>query len=246
MTDRREAYNALMKFYPLTLDDLPDEIWRPIKRYEDFYHVSNYGRVKSFKRKTPRILNPAIVSGYLKVELQIDSKPKQIYIHRLVAEAFIPNPLNKPCVNHINGIKTDNRVENLEWCTYAENNRHAVEAGLHPQGEKTYNAKFTNAQIVYIRDNPDGLNTCEIANKFSVAEPVISAIQLGKKYKSAGGNIRDKFGIPEAIRAEIRRLYKPFDKNFGGRALARRFGLGEATIYKIVRRLIDMSAEFPF
>ena len=102
------------------------EIWKDIEGYEG-YQVSNLGRVKSTKKKFGRYemityLKPKVIwTGYLRIGLVKEKKCKQFYVHRLVAQAFIPNPENKPIINHINGDRTDNRVENIEWCTHQEN-----------------------------------------------------------------------------------------------------------------------------
>lgn len=98
-----------------------EEEWRDIKGYEGLYQVSNLGRVKSLNYKRTRkewILKPNTINGgYLQIRLN----EKCYLVHRLVAEAFIPNPNNYPCINHKSEIKTQNNVENLEWCTHKYN-----------------------------------------------------------------------------------------------------------------------------
>jgi len=104
------------------------EIWKDIKEFEGIYQISNKGRLKSFKGDTNgRVLsNKNSKGGYLSVILRYGDKRRYTRIHRLVAEAFIPNPLSKPQVNHKDGNKQNNRVQNLEWVTAKENVRHAV------------------------------------------------------------------------------------------------------------------------
>ena len=114
------------------------EIWKNIKGYEGLYQVSNMGRVKSLERiiikkdgrkftVKERVLKPgATKDGYLIVGLHAGDKQKTLTVHRLVCQAFHKNPENKPCVNHIDENKTNNAANNLEWCTYEENNTHGT------------------------------------------------------------------------------------------------------------------------
>ena len=103
------------------------EWWKIIEDYPN-YEVSNMGRVGN--RVMGKVLRPGKNKGYLQVKLRENGKKKSFRIHRLVATVFIPNPESKPEVNHINGIKTDNRASNLEWCSSKENVNHAYRIGL--------------------------------------------------------------------------------------------------------------------
>lgn len=120
-----------------------EEIWKNIDGFEDKYKISNLGNIYSIKRA--KILKQyKNAYGYFSTVLS-NKKTKSVIVHRLVAIAFIPNPENKPCINHKNGVKTDNRIENLEWCTHKENNLHAYKNKLkipsiykiHKGGEET-------------------------------------------------------------------------------------------------------------
>lgn len=109
------------------------EIWKDIPGFEGFYKVSTLGRIQSAKRPSTKgkILKQGITTkGYNKVTLCTNGVTLSRETHRFVGLTFIPNPENKPCINHINGIKTDNSVENLEWCTQQENVQHAFRTGL--------------------------------------------------------------------------------------------------------------------
>ena len=111
-----------------------EEIWKPIKGYEGLYEVSNLGRVKSLKRwHHPReniLKNKFTTDGYYETALLKNGKYKYIRTHRIVAQTFIPNEMNKKEVNHKDGNKLNNCVDNLEWVTSSENQKHAYNLGL--------------------------------------------------------------------------------------------------------------------
>lgn len=115
-----------------------NEIWKPIKGYEGYYEASNLGNIRSVDRvilSTANILHTEHKQlrrgrvlkqgdgrkGYKIVVLQRDGKKRTMYTHRIIAMTFVENPYNKPCIDHINGVCTDNRAENLRWCTQKEN-----------------------------------------------------------------------------------------------------------------------------
>ena len=114
------------------------EIWKEIKGYEGLYEISSIGRVKNIgskkaqlatisKNGTTILKNMVSRFGYHHIQLTNKDKRKTYLVHRLVSIAFIPNPNNKPQVNHINGIAGDNRIKNLEWATSSENIRHSFD-----------------------------------------------------------------------------------------------------------------------
>jgi len=118
-----------------------EEVWKDVAGYEGLYQVSNKGNVKSLERMVPyahgmrtifeKVMKPELnADGYLRLKLVKDGVRKNKKIHRLVAEAFIPNSEAKQCINHIDGNKMNNSVENLEWVSYSENMVHAYSNGL--------------------------------------------------------------------------------------------------------------------
>lgn len=207
------------------------------------YFVSTLGNIESTKTGERRRLKPFDNgTGYLQIGLMVDGKTKNYYVHRLVAQAFIPNPEGKSQVNHINGIKTDNRVENLEWCTSSENNLHAFANNLSvpARGINHCEAKLNGEQIFYVRENPNALTTVELAKMFGVAQQTISAIQMGQRYKNVGGTIRQGrqlVFLSKEQRAEVRQLYVKYSKEFGSYALAKKFGVNQQTILNIVKEV---------
>lgn len=105
-----------------------DELWKQIEGYEGLYEISNYGQVRTRKNQ---ILKANIINGgYEQVSLYSSSQKKSCLVHRLVAQAFIPNPKDKPQVNHIDGNKRNNAVTNLEWTSAKENMKHSVENNI--------------------------------------------------------------------------------------------------------------------
>jgi len=179
------------------IEMIENEIWKSLKgivEYGDYYEVSNLGRVRSLsrvvetkrgKRKCEgRILKPSFSNGYLVVSLCENKKQRTFTIHRLVAIAFIENPENKKEVNHKNGIKHDNCIENLEWVTPKENIKHAIENGLiNNRGSNNGESKLTESEVREIRFLIDiGEKQVKIAKMFDVSDAIISSIKLGKNW----------------------------------------------------------------
>jgi|LakMenEpi03Aug12_release.lakeMendotaPanAssembly.Ray.scaffolds.fasta_scaffold756555_1 hypothetical protein len=172
-----------------------NEIWKDAVGFEGAYQVSSLGNIRSLDRKVNSSIknNKTILKkgipikvcydkyGYLKCML----KRKNKTVHRLVAEAFIPNPLNKAQVNHINGIKTDNRVENLEWVTNEENIKKGVELKLFLYGSSHKMSKLTEKEVVEIRNKYDkkNYNSYRLSREYNVSRTLINYIVSRKNWK---------------------------------------------------------------
>ena len=151
------------------------ETWKKINGYECF-EVSSFGNVRNtVKQKNSPIF---IIFGYPKCNVYNKENRKQKFVHRLVAENFIPNIENKTQVNHINGIKTDNRVENLEWCTAKENINHAFKVlnKQNAKGEKCNLSKLKKINVLFIIKNKGIISQSKLAKIFNVTQPCISNI----------------------------------------------------------------------
>ena len=163
---------------------MEQEQWKPIQEFNGEYEVSNLGRVRSMKRYygvVGRIMPQTIQrKGYYAVTFHMNNKAYCRKVHRLVIEAFTPNPDSLPCINHIDGNKLNNHVSNLEWCTYQHNMQHAVRTGL------THPHRWTDDERKQISERNKGqVITPEQREKISQAlkghkHPEVSARQKGK------------------------------------------------------------------
>lgn len=186
------------------------EIWKDVKGYEGIYQVSNQGRVKALADATRRthraehILSQGYHRGYRNVSLCKNGKMKTYQVHRLVATAFIDNPNNKPCVDHINTVKNDNRADNLRWVTPKENDANElsrIHKSISKRGHKNPNfkkdmsarikslAELNRTKVICIKPNGERLiynSLVEAQNATGVCESNIGRVCRGER-KTAGG-----------------------------------------------------------
>ena len=170
-----------------------DEIWKDIQGYERLYQVSNLGRVKALPRtdsnnrhRKERIMKQfRDKDGYYILGLTKNHKHKTVRVHRLVANAFVQNPLNLPQVNHINEIKTDNRAENLEWCTDAYNLTYGSREHQFA-GENNNKAKLTiedveNIRAIYVKGDRN-YGQSALGKKYGLSHTQIANIVKNKSW----------------------------------------------------------------
>ena len=154
-----------------------DEDWKDIKGYEGLYQVSNLGRVMTVKSKRLRKINMTH-DGYCKINLSSNGESHWFRVHRLVAQAFIPNPEHKPEVNHIDEDKTNNNVDNLEWVTRKENANHGTLYGRL--------SKINGTSIICVESGVTYDSMSQCARLMKIQQSSISQMLSGKR-KSAGG-----------------------------------------------------------
>lgn len=186
------------------------EIWRHIQGYEGLYEVSNNGVVRALDRivfdknhkhyrKHGKIKIFLPSNGYVRVELYRNCEFKRIFVHRLVGFAFIPNPDNKPFINHKNGIRNDNRVENLKWCTHSENQKYTADVfkkGLTKIHQFTMNGEFIRSyESIKLASGLTGISNAQITTT------------LRRNHKSAGG-YRWEYADPNGFEKYKRRRIK--------------------------------------
>lgn len=154
--------------------------WKPVIGYDLDYTASDTGLIRS---KTKILAPYQMANGYVTVHLKRGEKWRPFLVHRVIAEAFIPNPEQKATVNHKNGVKTDNRTLNLEWASQSENNQHANDTGLREQkGELNHMAKLTSKQVQEIRRKykPWEYTQQRLAEEYGVTQTLISQVILDK------------------------------------------------------------------
>ena len=181
--------------------DAVSEEWRSIYGYEGYYEVSNLGKIRSLTKsnghgsrirvETPRILNNSkTTTGYFKIDLFDERGRKGFKVHRLVAFAFIPNPLNLPCVNHLDENPINNSFDNLEWCTHTYNVRYSLL--LHRRSNRISIEQENEVVALY----KEGKTGEELADKYNISHTTVYRMlrNSGLKPRTVS-EAKDKYGI---------------------------------------------------
>ena len=175
-----------------------------MSNWERFKNTSYLANSEGFiyNEATDTLLQPFLNnSGYEQVDLFVNTVKQRVAVHRIIAICFVPNPENKPHVNHIDGNKRNNAASNLEWCTPSENAIHSYEAGLQKKGSEKTLAKLTEEDVLKIQEMFREGKLCnqQIAELYGVTSGVISAIRLGKTWTHVSGEVFGPCG-PNPVR----------------------------------------------
>lgn len=165
-------------------------VWKPIKGYEGYYEINDIGEVRRmYKTKKPKILKQQIdLDGYPVVCLSVNNKKRNRKVSRLLAETFIENPNNYPVVNHKDGIKTNNIIDNLEWCSISYNTKHAYDKDLNKSSIHCTATNIETKEIFYF----DSFTEC--AKYLNVCHSIITT------YEKRGNLVLGKYKISRVHR----------------------------------------------
>ena len=178
--------------------DMEEEIWKDVQGFEGYYQVSSYGRLKSFKKvPTGRVLKNTNSKGdYFRIVLDAGGNKLHTSVHRLVATHFIPNPDSLPVVNHKDGNKQNNRIDNLEWCTHAYNTADSIQRNPHVlDGMKKYNRVTRPKPVTQFKDGwPYVTYSSAKAAEMSTGICARNILQVANKTPYRNGLVRKTAG----------------------------------------------------
>jgi len=201
------------------------------------YCVTKRGEV--FSLYSNKFLKPVKGGGYLTLTLCEDGKKDTVLIHRLVALSFLENPENKPCVNHIDGNKINNSVDNLEWCTHKENTRHAMETGLRRTEVINSYRSLDNLQIVNICNMlEEGARVKDIVEMYGLNHSIVCGIKSGKFYKdiSKDYNFRNVPSKNRISEDKVLKICQLLSEGFNINYIRNRVNVSHGTVSRIKKR----------
>lgn len=221
-------------------EDLEGEVWKEVGGFDGMYKVSNLGRVKSYNlNKIGNILKPRTYSNYDSVVLtDKEGSFKKHMVHRLVAYAFIQNPDNLPQVNHLDGNKHNNLVENLEWCTQQQNAKHAYNV-LYPdknKGEGNAFSILTNKIVLEIFEMTESgeYRHWEIAEKYGIDRSTVTDIARGKSWSHITGKKLVKLDKIPITTETVKDVFElTVSKRYSVPEIARICNVSTSTVYNI-------------
>lgn len=189
--------------------EIASEAWVPIKDYEGIYEISDMGRVRrlpGYRAKITRVLNGSVNGNYIMATLSINDIHDRRLIHRIVGEHFIPNPDNKPFINHLDADPSNNRKSNLEWSTQSENIQHAHKLG-NMGGIKSGVSKFDEVDILSMRlKYAYGYSLYALSKMYARPKQIIKSIITGQSYHNVPHHIKDIRIEPKYTRPNMLKL----------------------------------------
>ncbi|ADP02410.1 HNH endonuclease [Salmonella phage PVPSE1] len=209
-------------------------MWKSIENF-DGYEVSDKGEVRG---KRGSIIKPDTSGRYYRVSLCREGIVTRWMVHRLVAFAFLEPIEGKPYVNHKNGDKTDNSVDNLEWVTQRENQDHAVLTSLCPRGEEIWTSKVTESEVLQIAETLQlELPVSEVARRFSVPFRIVKRIKYRETWEWLTSEYEFFSGRPKLtlLSGERQQIYDLLKYGFPSREVAKMFGVSKTTVLNIKR-----------